>query len=189
MYNQSKRNQKDQSQRNQQNLEEILTKIDHAKAKIIDTLENPQNTQAHSGKPGDKRHNPFSVTPNPSSSIKESYNKWETTNFGNDKSNEKFRKLMGIKKSGSEVATEDRSNDSFSQVSNTSKWFSDQEQQYEKARATTHTQRGLGLGFAGMVSAATAPSSSAAAASNTTSASSMHHPVAKPPQKMPGRPE
>ena len=160
MYNHGKQNQRDQSQRNQQTLEEILTKIDHAKAKIIDTLENPQNTQAHSGKPGDKRLSPFSAKPNTSSSIKESYNKWETTNFGNDKSNEKFRKLMGIKKSGSEVATEDWSNDSFSQVSNTSKWFSDQEQQYEKARAITHNQKGLGLGFSGSGANTTAPSSS-----------------------------
>ena len=160
MYNHGKQNQRDQSQRNQQTLEEILTKIDHAKAKIIDTLENPQNTQAHSGKPGDKRLSPFLAKPNTSSSIKESYNKWETTNFGNDKSNEKFRKLMGIKKSGSEVATEERSNDSFSQVSNTSKWFSDQEQQYEKARAITHNQKGLGLGFSGSGANTTAPSSS-----------------------------
>merc|ERR1712020_409356 len=47
--------------------------------------------------------------PNPASSsstpvnnpmLKTSYNKWETTNFGNDKANEKFRRLMGIKNAG-----------------------------------------------------------------------------------------
>ena len=95
---------------------------------------------------------------------------------------------MGIKNAGSEVATED--GDNSSQASNASKWFADQEQQYEKARAITHTQRGLGLGFSGMVASASAPPS-AAAASNTTPTSSMH-PVAKPThstQKMPGRPE
>lgn len=153
----------------------------------------PQNPSqaAHTEKPVVEMRSSqlFSEKPNTNSSpMKGSYNKWESTNFGNDKANEKFRRLMGIKDAGSEAATGDQGDNSSSQAPS-AKWFADQEQQYEKARATTHTQRGLGLGFAGMVSAATAPSSSAAAASNTTSASSMHHPVAKPPQKMPGRPE
>jgi len=148
----------------------------------------PQNPQVHTEKPVVEMRSQFSAKPNTSSPLKVSYNKWESTNFGNDKANEKFRRLMGIKNAGSEVATED--GDNSSQASNASKWFADQEQQYEKARAITHTQRGLGLGFSGMVAAASAPPS-AAAASNTTPTSSMH-PVAKPThstQKMPGRPE
>lgn len=77
-----------------------------------------------------------------------SFNKWESTNFGNDKTNEKFRRLMGIK-SGSSLANEEAPGGSNTSVApqNTAKWFADQEEQYEKARAFTHTQRGSGLGF------------------------------------------
>jgi len=75
-----------------------------------------------------------------------SFNKWETTNFGNDKANEKFRRLMGIK--GGSNAAPPSSTDSPSSVQKGSaKLFELQEQQYEKARAITHTARGLGLGF------------------------------------------
>merc|ERR1711899_196000 len=74
-----------------------------------------------------------------------SFNKWETTNFGNDKTNEKFRRLMGIKGGGGAPTP---STDSPSSVQKGSaKLFELQEQQYEKARAITHTARGLGLGF------------------------------------------
>ena len=149
----------------------------------------PQQVVHSTEKPVVEMRSQFSAKPNTSSPLKGSYNKWESTNFGNDKANEKFRRLMGIKNAGSEVAanTEDGDNNSSSQASNTSKYYADLEQQYEKARAITHTQRGLGLGFSGMVAAANAPSSTSAA-SNTTTASSMH-PMAKPPQKMPSRPE
>ena len=149
----------------------------------------PQQVVHSTEKPVVEMRSQFSAKPNTSSPLKGSYNKWESTNFGNDKANEKFRRLMGIKNAGSEVAanTEDGDNNSSSQASNTSKYYADLEQQYEKARAITHTQRGLGLGFSGMVAAANAPSSTSAA-SNTTTASSMH-PLAKPPQKMPSRPE
>lgn len=82
-----------------------------------------------------------------------SFNKWEATNFGNDKTNEKFRRLMGIKGSSAAAAaaTASASTSSLSSVTNqgTAKWFADQEEQYERARAITHTQRGLGLGFSG----------------------------------------
>ena len=149
----------------------------------------PQQVVHSTEKPVVEMRSQFSAKPNTSSPLKGSYNKWESTNFGNDKANEKFRRLMGIKNAGSEVAanTEDGDNNSSSQASNTSKYYADLEQQYEKARAITHTQRGLGLGFSGMVAAANAPSSTSGA-SNTTTASSMH-PMAKPPQKMPSRPE
>ena len=149
----------------------------------------PQQVVQSTEKPVVAMRSQFSAKPNTSSPLKGSYNKWESTNFGNDKANEKFRRLMGIKNAGSEVAasSEDGDNNSSSQASNTSKYYADLEQQYEKARAITHTQRGLGLGFSGMVAAANAPSSTSGA-SNTTTASSMH-PMAKPPQKMPSRPE
>lgn len=85
-----------------------------------------------------------------------SFNKWETTNFGNDKTNEKFRRLMGIKGGGGGGGNgsncgippnTDSSSANNRNPNNAAKWFADQEQQYEKARAITHTQRGLGLGF------------------------------------------
>ena len=86
-----------------------------------------------------------------------SFNKWETTNFGNDKTNEKFRRLMGIKGGGGAPTP---STDSPSSVQKGSaKLFELQEQQYEKARAITHTARGLGLGFTPQ--AAPTPSTSA----------------------------
>ena len=75
-----------------------------------------------------------------------SFNQWETTNFGNDKANEKFRRLMGIK-GGSSAPTANVSETPSSVQKGSAKLFELQEQQYEKARAITHTARGLGLGF------------------------------------------
>merc|ERR1719228_335962 len=93
----------------------------------------------------------------PSSQPAGSFNKWETTNFGNDKTNEKFRRLMGRKGGGGAPTP---STDSPSSVQKGSaKLFELQEQQYEKARAITHTARGLGLGFTPQ--AAPTPSTSA----------------------------
>ena len=97
-----------------------------------------------------------STSANPSSAT--SFNKWESTNFGNDKTNEKFRRLMGIK-GGSGPASSSSSGPMAAEVPSpgsqipprTDKWFADQEQQYERARAITHTQRGLGLGFGSAV--------------------------------------
>ena len=95
--------------------------------------------------------------------VKSSYNNWESTNFGSDKTNEKFRRLMGIKNAGTAAGAAPPPSSSSSTnlgnsgpTSNASKWFDDQEKQYEKARAITHTQRGLGLGFSGMAAAAAA---------------------------------
>ena len=86
-----------------------------------------------------------------------SFNKWETTNFGNDKTNEKFRRLMGIKGGGGAPPPPTDSPSSVQKGS--AKLFELQEQQYEKARAITHTARGLGLGFTPQ--AAPTPSTSA----------------------------
>jgi len=76
---------------------------------------------------------------------KTSFNKWETTNFGDDKANEKFRRLMGIKStpaptelSVSGVATPHANQDRIKE---------DLEKNYEVARQQTHRNRGLGLGF------------------------------------------
>lgn len=81
----------------------------------------------------------------------QSFNKWEATNFGNEQANEKFRRLMGIK--GANQAPPTKASSSSVPLSaagqNTAKLFADQEEQYERARAITHTQRGLGLGFSG----------------------------------------
>jgi len=80
---------------------------------------------------------------------KESFNKWETTNFGDDKANEKFRRFMGIKSTVSDGCDEGTNNPSaVSAVGDkTTKFFKEQEFQYERARAITHTQRGKGFGF------------------------------------------
>ena len=94
---------------------------------------------------------------------KQSFNKWESTNFGNEQANEKFRRLMGIRggagtssagassslsSASAEVAS------SSSAVTSSELMFAAQEEQYERARAATHTMRGLGLGFSGVVAQA-----------------------------------
>jgi len=89
-----------------------------------------------------------------------SFNQWETTNFGNDKTNEKFRRLMGIK-SGSCAVPPPSSETPSSVQKGSAKLFEMQEQQYEKARAITHTARGLGLGFTPTAAPAATPSTSA----------------------------
>ena len=73
-----------------------------------------------------------------------SFNKWEATNFGDSHANEKFRRLMGIKAGGPppDIATI-----SAAPAVDSRKMFVEQEMEYERARAITHTQRGLGLGF------------------------------------------
>ena len=71
-----------------------------------------------------------------------SFNNWEATNFGNNQTNEKFRRLMGIKGSSQGVPAA-----SSTTTTSSKQMFDNQEMQYEKARAITHTQRGLGLGF------------------------------------------
>ena len=83
---------------------------------------------------------------------------FKSTNFGNDKANKKFRRLMGIK-SGSSAAPP--TSETPSSVKGSAKLFEMQEQQYEKARAITHTARGLGLGFAPAAAVPPAPSTSA----------------------------
>ena len=84
---------------------------------------------------------------------KQSFNKWESTNFGDDKANDKFRRLMGIRSgAASTVSDGDKTHPSSAAPGGgkTAKFFQEQEAQYEKARAITHTQRGLGLGFSGV---------------------------------------
>ena len=82
---------------------------------------------------------------------KESFNKWETTNFGDDKANDKFRRLMGIKGATSNAQDVNKHPSTVAGPGDKTKFFQEQEAQYERARAITHTQRGLGLGFSGAV--------------------------------------
>lgn len=75
-----------------------------------------------------------------------SYNKWESSDLGNSAANEKFRRLMGIKNTSSDVPKANTNNSGLG-TTNVSKWFTDQEQQYEKARDIRLGKKGLGLGF------------------------------------------
>ena len=72
-----------------------------------------------------------------------SYNNWESTNFGNDKVNEKFRRLMGIKGDSKPVSSSDSSSDQSSY----NKIMNDLDRNYEAARQQTHRNRGMGMGF------------------------------------------
>lgn len=69
---------------------------------------------------------------------------WEGTTFAQDtdgKVANKFKRLMGIRTPGD-------GNKSASEVlKKQDEMFSAMEQQYEVARTTTHTMRGVGLGF------------------------------------------
>jgi len=80
-----------------------------------------------------------------------SYNNWESTNFGNDKVNEKFRRLMGIKSGGGGAGgTADSGREKTAQgfAPNHDKIMNDLDRNYEAARQQTHRNRGIGLGFA-----------------------------------------
>jgi len=88
------------------------------------------------------------ISHEPPQGPKTSFNKWETTNFGDDKANEKFRRLMGIKSApapseltGAGVATPHANQDKIKE---------DLEKNYEVARQQTHRNRGLGLGFSNL---------------------------------------
>jgi len=82
-------------------------------------------------------------------SYKASFNQWETANLGNDQVNEKFRRLMGMGKSGGHADKPMMTSAKHaSSVQDSTKLFANQEQQYEKARAITLSSKGQGLGFA-----------------------------------------
>ena len=71
---------------------------------------------------------------------------WQGAKFSQDsdgKLTAKFQRLMGIKNQGGDAA-----NSSGQEIiKKQEELFSTMEMQYEVARATTHTQRGVGLGF------------------------------------------
>jgi hypothetical protein len=72
---------------------------------------------------------------------------WDQTKFSHDSDGAmtaKFKRLMGIKYEGSGVTCNERPPQG---KTNQEEYFANLEKQYEVARATTHTQRGVGLGF------------------------------------------
>ncbi|XP_057330902.1 arginine/serine-rich coiled-coil protein 2 [Microplitis mediator] len=77
-----------------------------------------------------------------------SSNTWIGTTFTHDqdgKLSAKFKRLMGIK---NEVLTAPTAGQKPEILKKQEEMFNNMEQQYEVARATTHTQRGVGLGYA-----------------------------------------
>ena len=77
-----------------------------------------------------------------------SFNQWETANLGNDGTNDKFRRLMGMGKSVGSTTKPFTSSKHASSVQDSTQLFANQEQGFEKARAATFSARGQGLGFA-----------------------------------------
>jgi len=68
---------------------------------------------------------------------------WSSLNLGDEKKNQKFAKLMGIKQS---QPTSDK------MIHKQAELFNKLDEQYTQARISTHTQRGVGLGYSsGMV--------------------------------------
>lgn len=86
-----------------------------------------------------------------------SYNNWESTNFGNDKVNEKFRRLMGIKGGAGDSGVGAASSGGPDQNQSYNKIMNDLDRNYEAARQQTHRNRGIGLGFADSVQYQTQP--------------------------------
>lgn len=82
--------------------------------------------------------------------VKTSWNKWETTNFGDGEKNEKFRRLMGIKSSEPPKAVPAVAAAPSAVLSpeEQRRMQADLESNYEVARQQTHRNKGLGLGFA-----------------------------------------
>lgn len=67
-----------------------------------------------------------------------------------DKATSKFRKLMGMKEGLNDMSTVDK-NMTEEQKRRQAELFQRLDQEYEFARMTTHTQRGVGLGFSSQV--------------------------------------
>ena len=92
---------------------------------------------------------PVAVESQPSNnaSTKRSYNNWESTNFGNETANEKFRRLMGIKNTGGESSAPKTEQSGPIPGKDHEKIMNDLDRNYEAARQQTHRNRGMGMGF------------------------------------------
>lgn len=76
-------------------------------------------------------------------------NTWVGTTFTHDqdgKMTAKFKRLMGMK--GESAVPPPTTGPKPDILKKQEEMFNNMEQQYEVARATTHTQRGVGLGYA-----------------------------------------
>jgi hypothetical protein len=114
---------------------------------------------------------------------KESFNNWETTNLGDDKATDKFRRMMGIK-SGSSASDARNKNPSAAPApgDKTAKFFQEQEAQYERARAITHTQRGKGFGFSDVLQQPDNPTTSYSLQGNISDKPIMESNSSNPPR-------
>jgi len=79
------------------------------------------------------------------SNVPSSSTVWSKMTLGDDRSNEKFAKLMGMKEG---MSNKDEGDNDV--ITKQKELFSNLDQQYQQARVTTHTQRGVGLGFSSM---------------------------------------
>jgi hypothetical protein len=75
---------------------------------------------------------------------------WAATSLDDGGATEKFRKLMGIKDAPGGVPGKDSSSSSSGILEQQQKLFQTLDQQYEIARMSTHTHRGVGLGAIGV---------------------------------------
>lgn len=75
---------------------------------------------------------------------------WDKLQFAQDedgKMTAKFRKLMGIKSDNPPPKEPNEEEKEAMLIKKQEELFRDLNQQYETARVTTHTQRGVGLGY------------------------------------------
>ena len=121
----------------------FLTKFVFQVAKMLSELKNGQHNEE------EERGKENGSFQGETASAGGSFNQWERANLGDDSSNEKFRRLMGLGKNskpapfknngpakshGSSVADRDQ----------VTKMFSQQEDQFKRA---VGSKRGMGLGF------------------------------------------
>ena len=81
-------------------------------------------------------------------------NQWKGAAFIQDQDGKvaaKFRKLMGIKPGKETDEDIDNDPEAQEQIKKQQELFQQLDKEYEFARMTTHTQRGVGLGFASQV--------------------------------------
>ena len=84
-----------------------------------------------------------------SSSANKTENVWKATKFREQDTDEKFRKLMGIRGGPSTESEggEEAEKLTKEQMQRQEELFSQLDREYAFARMTTHTHRGIGLGF------------------------------------------
>ena len=108
---------------------------------------------------------------------------WQASSIGQEKVDEKFRKLMGVKGDAGSAGVVDPTISKLNQeqIRKQQELFTQLDKEYMMARITTHTHRGIGLGAISLNVPEAQPTATAAeGAQPGTSAAAGTQPAAKP---------